>query len=607
MTEPSRCAPSFRRLLVIATGLLWFFVALPSFALFWYEFEGRWQRLTTSYRHLATQQIQRDAEQIQKLQRMVDEQFWSQQRLAPWLSRCMRPGQRIVPPDSLESLRSLVENAWLWGGSADSILPARDRDALSQRKHDSLIDAEAKAQRTLSPSPFELAVAGIVEHLQRLLPPFDSLSDAQARQLVLSIQEAREAFLPGSLERYQTARRERLAHEAWQQIEALRTLHGLALSLSVPEADWPVALARVRADYAQGLRFLQPLDPDWQPLLRERLRYGKAAPKADLASRFAANDSLGRAALRQELSRIGYPAPAADSTGGDPLAPALASFQANHGREPTGRLDDTTLRLLEAPDSLRSRQILSALQRIRTSPWAREPYYVKVNIPKFMLEVVRDGEVLRRHRVVVGRDTVGRFTPTLASKIRWLVLNPEWHIPPRILRDEILSGRTMDAQTLRESGYEPKYDADGNIKGAYQPSGDDNALGKVKIVFDNHFGVYLHDTPSRYLFERRKRAYSHGCVRVENPLALVDELLRHDGSHFAGKLDSLVDEEDQKWLGLHHPVPLFIEYRTVTTDGQGRARFLRDWYGEARAAAKAKREADRQRHLDSLRALRGKV
>jgi len=518
----------------------------------------------------------------------------------------MRPGQRVVPPDSLEPLRSLVENAWLWGGNADSILPARDRAALSQRERDSLIDAETKAQRHISPSHFELAAAGILEHLHRLLPPFDSLSDAQARHLVLSIQETRETFLPGSLERYQIARRKRLAHGAWQQIEALRALHGLALSLSIPEADWPGALARVRADFTQGLRFLQPLDPDWQPLLRERLRYGKATSKADLASSFAAGDSSGRAALRQELSRQGYPAPAADSTGEDPLAPALASFQANHGREPTGRLDDTTLRLLEAPDSLRSRQILSALQRIRSSPWAREPYYVKVNIPKFMLEVVRDGEVLRRHRVVVGRDTMGRFTPTLASKIRWLVLNPEWHIPPRILREEILSGRTLDAQTLRESGYEPKYDADGNIKGAYQPSGDDNALGKVKIVFDNHFGVYLHDTPSRYLFERRKRAFSHGCVRVETPLALVNELLRHDGSRFAGKLDSLVDEEDQKWLGLHHPVPLFIEYRTVTVDGQGRAQFLRDWYGEARAAAKAKREADRQRHLDSLRALRGK-
>ena len=606
MTEPSRCAPSFRRLLVVATGLLWFFVALPSFALFWYEFEGRWQRLAAGYPLLAAQHLQSEAEQIHKLQRMVDEQFWSQQQRTPWISQCMRPGQRLAPSDSLEPLRSLVENAWLWGGSADSILPARDRAALSQHEHDSLIGAEAKAQRVLSPSPFELAVAGVLEHLQRLLPPFDSLSDVQARQLVLDIQRTREAFLPGSLEHYQTARRERLAHGAWQQVEALRALHGLALSLSVPEADWPAALARVRADFTQGLRFLQPLDPEWQPLLRERLRYGKVASKADLASRFAANDSLGRAALRQELSRVGYPVPAADSTGDDPLASALASFQANHGREPTGRLDDTTLRLLEAPDSLRSRQILSALQRIRSSPWVREPYYVKVNIPKFMLEVVRDGEVLRRHRVVVGRDTVGRFTPTLASKIRWLVLNPEWHIPPRILRDEILSGRTMDAQTLRESGYEPKYDADGNIKGAYQPSGDDNALGKVKIVFDNHFGVYLHDTPSRYLFERRKRAYSHGCVRVENPLALVDELLRHDGSHFAGKLDSLVDEEDQKWLGLHHPVPLFIEYRTVTTDGQGRARFLRDWYGEARAAAKAKREADRQRHLDSLRALRGK-
>lgn len=607
MTEQSRRAPSFRRILTIASGVLFLGGAVLLAGLLGYAFEKRWQRLTAGYPHFAAQQAQRDAEQIHNLQHLVDEQYWSQQQRTPWLSQSMRPGQRVAPPDSLESLRSLIENAWLWGGNADSILPASDRATLSQQEHHSLVDAETKALRELAPSHFELTAAGILEHLHRLLPPFDSLSDDQARRLVLDIQKARETFLPGSIKRYQTARRKRLAHEAWQQIEALRALHGLALSLSVSEADWPAALARVRADFTQGLRFLQPLDPDWQPLLRERLRYGKAAGKADLVSRFAAGDSLGRAALQQELSRIGYPAPAADSAGDDPLAPALASFQANHGREPTGRLDDTTLRLLEMPDSLRSRQILSALQRIRTSPWAREPYYVKVNIPKFMLEVVRDGKVLRRHRVVVGRDTVGRFTPSLASKIRWLVLNPEWHIPPRILRDEILSGRTMDAQTLRESGYEPKYDADGNIKGAYQPSGDDNALGKVKIVFDNRFGVYLHDTPSRYLFERRKRAYSHGCVRVENPLALVDELLRHDGSHFAGKLDSLVGEEDQKWLGLHNPVPLFIEYRTVTVDGQGRARFLRDWYGEARAAAKAKREADRQRHLDSLRALRNKV
>jgi hypothetical protein len=593
--------------LAVAVGLLFFLATIPTMGIFWNDFEGRWHRLASRYPLFAARHVQSEGSHLHALQRLLDDQFQAQHRQAPWISRCMRPGGRVAPSDSLQRLRSLLESAWLWGGDADSILPAQERSVLSGKPRDSLIRAEAAARCAIAPTHVDLALAGVLERLQRLRPPFDSLSDDHALRLVLEVQELREACLPGSLERYRATRRERLAHEARQQILALRALHGLALSLSVPEAEWPVALSRIRADFSAGLRFLQPLDPDWEPLLRERLRYAKDSdPRPSPAARCLEADSACRQALEQELSRLGYPKEASDPSI-DSLAAPLARFQANHGREPTGRLDDSTLRLLELPDTLRSRQILSALRTLRSAPWSREPYYVKVNVPKFMLEVIHDGEVVRRHRVVVGRDTVGRFTPTLSSKIRWLVLNPEWHVPPRILRDEILSGRAMDAQTLRENGYEPKYDVDGNIKGAYQPSGDDNALGKVKIVFDNRFGVYLHDTPSRYLFERRKRAYSHGCVRVENPLILADELLRHDGSRFAGKLDSLVDEEDQKWLGLRHPVPLFIEYRTVTTDGQGRARFLRDWYGEARAAAKAKNEAERQRRLDSLRTLRRKT
>jgi L,D-transpeptidase YcbB len=242
------------------------------------------------------------------------------------------------------------------------------------------------------------------------------------------------------------------------------------------------------------------------------------------------------------------------------------------------------------PDSVVRAKICSTLVLLTRAPWHRDSVCVRVNIPEFTLDYLDDGERVRHHRVVVGRDTVGLFTPVFSSQLKHVVLNPQWHVPARILRNEIMAGKVLDAKALRDQGYEPKFDAKGKVTGAFQPSGDDNALGKVKFLFDNRYGVYLHDTPSRYLFARRTRAYSHGCVRLEDPLGFAAFLLERDGHRRAGDVDSLVAEEDQKWLKLARPVPIHLEYRLVTLDSQGRVRFLRDLYALARARAKAEKE-----------------
>ncbi|MEN9354886.1 MAG: hypothetical protein RL318_2211 [Fibrobacterota bacterium] len=512
-----------------------------------------------------------------------------------------------------DSLQVMLELSPSWGARLDSfpVLPSR----LASRPADSLDALLTELAKGLRPSRTDRVLASAFLALDWLTRGFVTPSDEMLMDRMLQARNLRERFWPGRWQEMQAIHFQRETRGMLREAHCWMALGWLSKSMGVPDSSLgPIhSHARIHG-LGWALGMAQPKDPHWFALQRELARYqglerdtGEGLPRAFPGKVALESDSGLGLRIHRRFERLGYPVPAPDSLGHGTLAMTgafLERFQENRPLRVTGKWNDSTWRELVLPDSLVRMRICSTLVLLTRTPWHRDSVCVRVNIPEFLMDFLEDGHRIRQYRVVVGRDTVGRFTPPLSSQIKHVVINPQWHVPTKILHNEIMAGKEMNAKSLRDQGYEPKFNADGKVVGAYQPSGDDNALGKVKFLFDNRFGVYIHDTPSRYLFARRTRAYSHGCVRLDNPLDFAAFLLGRDGHRLAQDLDSLVEEEDQKWLKLTRPMPVHFEYRLVTVDAQGRVRFLRDLYALARERAKLEKER-LKREAKALSAAKG--
>lgn len=218
--------------------------------------------------------------------------------------------------------------------------------------------------------------------------------------------------------------------------------------------------------------------------------------------------------------------------------------------------------------------------------------YMRVNIPEFTLYFVDSNEVKRKHRVVVG--AYATQTPEFHATMRRMVTNPFWHVPYSIASTEILYGAKKDSGYFRKRGYkvfqdgkqiDPKSVNWSDVsKGGFkykvrQNGGGGNSLGRIKFLFPNQHSVFVHDTPSKRLFQNDVRAYSHGCVRLHKPFDLAKALLIADGSEMAGDtLDSLVYRGAQRVIELDDPFEVYIEYFTATGDSTGNVIFHPDIY-----------------------------
>ena len=177
----------------------------------------------------------------------------------------------------------------------------------------------------------------------------------------------------------------------------------------------------------------------------------------------------------------------------------------------------------EVSFSARVDAILANMERWRWLPREEGTAYVMVNIPDYTLTVVNDGKPVWSTRIVVGQP--GKHaTPLLAETMKYITFNPTWNVPPSIIRNEYLPALARDSTALARIGLRIGRNSDGSIR-IYQPPSDRNALGRVRFNFPNQFLVYQHDTPDKYLFSKPVRAYSHGCMRVENPDKYAETLL----------------------------------------------------------------------------------
>ena len=239
------------------------------------------------------------------------------------------------------------------------------------------------------------------------------------------------------------------------------------------------------------------------------------------------------------------------------------------------------------PVSARIDQLRVSLERARQVFYDPESEFLVVNIAGFQLYIVRRGEIVFRTRVQVGKPY--RQTPIFRAEMTYLVVNPTWTVPPTIFRQDILPavrrdpaylasrhidafdsrGVIVDPASVDWSGRNPPYRL-------VQRPGADNALGRIKFMFPNEHAVYLHDTPSRDLFDRDSRAFSSGCIRVENPFELAGQLL--GGARARERLDTLVAGGKTQTVFLDKPMTVMLLYWTAEVDAAGKVSFFPDVY-----------------------------
>lgn len=290
------------------------------------------------------------------------------------------------------------------------------------------------------------------------------------------------------------------------------------------------------------------------------------------------------------------------------LATAVAGFQERHGLEADSIVAENTLAMLNVPVKERVDQIKLNMERFRWLPDRPKGRHVVVNIPEYRLYVYEGLDNTLSMRVIVG-EAYESNTPVFTDSIEYIAFSPTWTVPLSISRDEILPRLRKDPAYLRDRNfilYESWEAAAAEVdpfevdwekvkakefpyKIVQQP-GPNNSLGLVKFMFPNAMDIYLHDTPADYLFERKERDLSHGCIRVEKPVELSQYLLQEEeisrqevikNMNLAKPLDIILPEK----------VPVFIEYRTAWVGPEGKVHFREDIYGHDRKQMKKLQEA----------------
>jgi murein L,D-transpeptidase YcbB/YkuD len=214
------------------------------------------------------------------------------------------------------------------------------------------------------------------------------------------------------------------------------------------------------------------------------------------------------------------------------------------------------------------------MERWRWLPRDLGGSHVEVNIPEFELAVVRDGAVAHRAKVIVGKEDTP--TPVFSNALQFIIVNPSWNVPQSIINKEMLPKHGGDLSYLARRGWKVGYH-NGKLT-VRQPPGEGNALGRIKFMFPNDFSVYLHDTPSRGLFSADRRAFSHGCMRVEDPFALAEAVLGPGSGWSEERVKRLIGGSE-RYINLAKPLPIHIEYFTAFVDEYGRLQMRDDLYG----------------------------
>ena len=253
------------------------------------------------------------------------------------------------------------------------------------------------------------------------------------------------------------------------------------------------------------------------------------------------------------------------------LREAVSRFQERNGLRVDGKVDAKTVERLNIPAADRVSQIKLNMERHLVSLRDVPPTRVEVNAAAATATLYRDGLAQLEMNAVVGAP--GHDTPTLSSEINTIIINPTWTIPTSIIEKEIRPLLKKNPDYLTENRMFWSGDQ------LVQEAGPHNALGQIKFEFPNKYSVYLHDTPAKRLFTDPERAQSHGCIRLERPLDLAEELLRDDSSWSREAVEEAIRGGETQRITLNEPMPVVITYVTAFVTDEGVVNFRPDIYG----------------------------
>jgi L,D-transpeptidase YcbB len=277
------------------------------------------------------------------------------------------------------------------------------------------------------------------------------------------------------------------------------------------------------------------------------------------------------------------------------LVAAVKAFQKGKGANADGVFNANTVRLLNGAAPPRRAEsidtVIINMERWRWLPRDLGKAYVMVNIPDYTLRVMKDGHLHWSTRVVVGKPNLQ--TPLLSAQMKYITVNPTWNVPPSIINNEYLPALAQDPTVLDRMGLKLVNNRDGSVH-IYQPPGDGNALGRLRFNFPNRFLVYQHDTPDKHLFAHDTRAYSHGCMRVQDPPKYAEVLLNLVRPTEGWTADRIKRMFGNAEVDIQFPtfIPVNLTYQTAFVDDEGKLQIRRDIYGydgRMQAAIKSER------------------
>lgn len=261
---------------------------------------------------------------------------------------------------------------------------------------------------------------------------------------------------------------------------------------------------------------------------------------------------------------------------------ALADFQKKAGLPANGILSERTVAALGRPATAQGEgDIVAQMERWRWLPQDIGTDHIMVNVPEMRVRVIRSGKVVHEARAIIGKPDSA--TPIFSNRMDHVIVNPSWYVPPSILKKEFLPGLAADPDYAAKRGYVVTRTKGGGIS-VRQPPGERNALGWIKFMFPNEHAVYLHDTPNRRLFAGDRRALSHGCVRVDNPFALADQLLGPEWP--SARLKALIGKGERR-INLPQPLQIHLVYNTIVVGADGKITRFDDVYGIQRLVRQA--------------------
>ena len=252
------------------------------------------------------------------------------------------------------------------------------------------------------------------------------------------------------------------------------------------------------------------------------------------------------------------------------LQQGVMQYQERHGIKPDGIIGKTFIKEMNVPISERIKLILLNMERCRWLPNETERDHIIVNIPQFTLYAFNKDSLIFKCKVVVGKET--NKTMIFKGDMKYVVFSPYWNVPESIIKKEILPAMRRNPNYIEENNMEWN---GGKIR---QLPGPDNALGVVKFLFPNIFNIYLHDTPSKRLFGEEKRTFSHGCIRISEPMSMTKFLLRNDTSWTDQKMIDAMYSGREKFVMLKKTIPVYIVYFTAFVDERGILNFRKDIY-----------------------------